>query len=385
MESCRSRSRSVSRCRRTRSISQFANHGSLISKPEFIKAHHNNSLSKLPSILIVTSKIDVERYIKKHQGFHVEERVYGRRAATIVYSNSDSFSFPLMPPFDGNVEFISSCNGIVCVCARDCISLRDVYLFNPLTRRSKSMFKKLPPPPFFRVSNLTRRRCSTNEVVFGFDCLSHDFKVLKIDYATTDINNNDSYKFVNVVAAHLYSLNDDSWRVIQVGIELPSLVCYPHCPFLRSGPVLDGVLYLEGVDAIITFDLHNEYFGLIKYPSFMHTRMSSVLDFEGSVALVIESVGDEKEVSLWTMEAVSDEVFWNKRLTFDAGSEEIEWFFLYSGAHKFVGRTKLGTVMYDFHKKETKIIGLPSQSFLVRVLKHTETFLSLEEFKEVEG
>ncbi|KAL6542788.1 hypothetical protein OROHE_010308 [Orobanche hederae] len=117
--------------------------------------------------------------------------------------------------------------------------------------------------------------------------------------------------------------------------------------------------------------------------------MSSVLDFEGSVALVIESVGDGtldvKEVSLWTMEAVYDELFWNKRLTFDAGSEEIEWFSLYSGADKFVGRTKLGTVMYDFHKKETKIIGLPSLSFLVRVLKRTETFLSLEEFKEVEG
>lgn len=58
---------------------------------------------------------------------------------------------------------------------------------------------------------------------------------------------------------------------------------------LRYGPVVDGFLY----------------------PSFKHTRKSNVLDFESSVAVVLESVRelDKKEVVLWTMEAVSDEVF----------------------------------------------------------------------------
>ncbi|KAK1401896.1 hypothetical protein POM88_001501 [Heracleum sosnowskyi] len=114
----------------------------------------------------------------------------------------------------------------------------------------------------------------------------------------------------------------------------------------------------------------------------MHTRKSSVLDFEGSVALVIESVSDgsldEKEVSLWTMEAVSDEVFWNKMFTFNADSEEIDWVFLYTGADKFFGRTELGTVLYDFCKNVTTNIELPSPSFLVKALKHSERFLSVE-------
>lgn len=49
----------------------------------------------------------------------------------------------------------------------------------------------------------------------------------------------------------------------------------------------------------------------------MHTRESSVLDSGGSVAVVVESESlDAEEVSLRTMEAVSDEVFWNKMFTF---------------------------------------------------------------------
>ncbi|KAK1358696.1 hypothetical protein POM88_043170 [Heracleum sosnowskyi] len=326
---------------------------SIISEPEFLEAHRINSQKNLPSVLMITSRIDgVEE--------EVEGRHYGRRAATIVYPNSPEYlvELPVMPPFD-NVNFVSSCNGIVCVvdnfnADEDCRG--DIYLFNPLNW----MAKKLPPCIVYENQC---RLFSDFDVVFGFDWLSCDFKVLKIAYQ--QING----KLVKLLAVQLYSFDSNLWREIKVGIELPDLQFYPACPILRSGPVVDGILYLEAANTIITFSLHTELFGLIPYPSFMHTRKSSVLDFEGSVAVVLESVAegalDKKEVSLWTVESVSDEVFWNKIFTFDAGSEEIDWVFVYCGADKFVGNTSYGTVLYDYRKKETKHIRLPSQSFLV--------------------
>lgn len=274
---------------------------------------------------------------------------------------------PLIPPFD-NLIFVASFNGIACVC--NALFYTDIYLFNPLTRMSR----KLP-------TNFHPKAAVRFDVVFGFDCVSNDYKVLKIAYKRPA--NNNINKAVDVLSVYMYSSNSDSWREIQVGIALPSLLSYPVVPVLTSGPVVDGVLYLEAVNTIVTFSLHSEMFGLIPYPSFDHTRKSNVMDFEGSVAVVLESVRDgsldEKEVSLWTMEAVSDEVFWNKIFTFDAGLDGIGWVYLYSGANKFVGKTRLGQVLYDYRKKETKSIKLPSQSFLVKALKHTETFLSVEQ------
>ncbi|KAK1402448.1 hypothetical protein POM88_002053 [Heracleum sosnowskyi] len=146
------------------------------------------------------------------------------------------------------------------------------------------------------------------DVMFGFDVVSNKFKVLKIVYRS------DNYRLVSVVVVYLYSWNGGSWREIEVGVELPSMVCYPLCPILKSGPVVDRILYLEGMDVIVTFDLCSELFRLIKFPSFMKIRKSNVFDFEGSVSVLVESVPgdgslDNKEISLWALETVSSESF----------------------------------------------------------------------------
>ncbi|XP_074375714.1 putative F-box protein At4g09190 isoform X2 [Apium graveolens] len=309
---------------------------SIISKPNFMIAHHIISVNKLPSIIMITSRVD------DSEGCH----------ATVCYPDSlekHSVNIPLNPPFD-HLEFVSSFNGVVCVFNK---FFGDIYLLNPLTKN----FKKLSLPP--AVATVSRRPiviypapprpysasmdCSPTivfdnrppllkawkvDVGFGFDCVSCDFKVLLIEYR----NANNTH--VDLAAVNLYRSSSDSWRSIEVGIDLPSLLYYPFCPVLRSGPVVDGVLYMEGADVIVTFDLHNELFGLISYPSFVHTRKSNVLDFEGSVAVVLETVPDgslvEKELSLWTLVAVSDDVTWNKMFTFNHGLEEIDWLFLYS-------------------------------------------------------
>ncbi|KAL8127837.1 hypothetical protein AgCh_014976 [Apium graveolens] len=360
---------------------------SIISTPKFHIAHHLISVNKLPSIIMITSRVD------DNEGCH---------AATILYPDSlkhYSVNIPLMPPFD-LLQFVSSSNGVVCVFHN---FKADLYLLNPLTRMSK---KLMLPPAAFTMTEERRRtifhpppptpvidkphtpfiviidnprpvlKAYKVEVGFGFDCVSCDFKVLFLEYQKID------NKHVGLEAAHLYSSNSDSWRVIKVDTELPSFLYYPPSPVLRSGPVVDGVLYMEGVDFIITFDLHTELFGLISYPSFVHARKSNVLNFEGSVAVVLKTVPDgslvEKELSLWTPIAVSGEVVWNKMFTFGTGSEEIDWLFLYFGANQFFGKTRLGEMLYDYRKKQTKYVEFPSQSFLLGVLSHTESFLPAE-------
>lgn len=60
---------------------------------------------------------------------------------------------------------------------------------------------------------------------------------------------------------------------------LPTFVCHPIFPILISGPVLDGVLYLEGMNEIVTFDLDTEVFVVIPFPSFVQKRMSECFGF----------------------------------------------------------------------------------------------------------
>ncbi|KAK1402445.1 hypothetical protein POM88_002050 [Heracleum sosnowskyi] len=295
---------------------------SSISKPQFLQAHHNNSCIKIPSIIILTSIASPQ--IKSSVDYEHQEG-YGRRSVNIFYSDSlqHSVCIPLLTPFEF-MDFVG--------CLGDF------------------------PTILFLSPNHQDTPCRY-DVVFGFDGVSNEFKVLKIVYRR------DNYRLVTAVAVHLYSWNAGSWREIEVGVELPSMVCYPLCPILKSGPVVDGILYLEGRDVIVTFDLHSELFRLIPFPSYMQVRKSNVFDFEGSVSVLVEFVPadgslDDKEISLWTLETVSGESFWNKVFTFDSGFK-LDWVFFSLGANQFVGTTKLGTVLYESCKKVTKYIALP--------------------------
>ncbi|KAL6549242.1 hypothetical protein OROHE_009087 [Orobanche hederae] len=316
---------------------------SIISKPEFIQAHHTNSLEKSPSsVLIITSKVSEIEPASDLNLDHIKTINY--YAATIIYPNSNSVNLPLLSPFD-HMDFVASCNGIVCVSSG---GADYIYLLNPLT----SMSKKLPPVP----QRKYYPSFTAIDVVFGFDSVSLDYKVLRID----------------------------SWREIEVLDVLPRLVSYPCCPVLRSGPVLDGVLHMEGMNEIVMFDLHTELFQAIPFPSFIQTRKSNIFNFEGSISVLVESGSlDDKEISLWTMKSVSGQHLSNLIFTFDHGFK-IDWVFFYLGAKQFVGTTELGTVFYDYGMKVTTYIGLPSQSFLATILRHTESLLSPEGFERVE-
>ncbi|KAK1392210.1 hypothetical protein POM88_011266 [Heracleum sosnowskyi] len=318
---------------------------SIITDKKFMESHQTNSF-KNPSVLMITN----------------------RDATTIFNSNSpeeNCLDLHLPSPFDG-MELVNSCNGIVCV--REAI-IDDLYLLNPLTRMSRRLpVIYMPEQPLYRYFQVY--------VAFGFDCVSRDFKVLKVKYYGERNSN-----YMNLRAVYLYTSKANSWRKIEINCTtLPKIGWLPSYPVLVHGPIVNGVLHLKAKHNIVTFDLHTEIFGLIPFwlqESKLHAK-SHVLEFKGSVAMIFKSDASiDKDTSLWTVEVVSGEVFWNKVLTFDASSK-IDWVFLYSSSGQFVGQMDYGKVLlYDYRKKETKCIGVSSES-LVRVLEHTESFLSVE-------
>ncbi|KAL8127352.1 hypothetical protein AgCh_014319 [Apium graveolens] len=173
---------------------------SIISKPNFIQAHHSNSLNS-PSILMITSAAS---------DYHV--------AATIVYFDDSNVSPPLPSICSNRMKFVSSCNGIVCVCDN---AAENIYLFNPFI----SMSKKVPPVVIVNKSlqELQERgdKVVKVDVVFGFDCVLNDFKVLRIQYVRVG-----NSQLVTVSIIEVYSSNADSRRDIEVDVVFTSFVSF---------------------------------------------------------------------------------------------------------------------------------------------------------------
>ncbi|KAK1367633.1 hypothetical protein POM88_033725 [Heracleum sosnowskyi] len=76
----------------------------------------------------------------------------------------------------------------------------------------------------------------------------------------------------NVVEAELYSSNDDCWKEIQVPKTVPSSIInsFSKCVELQT-----GVLYMDGLSEVLSFDLHNEVFRVYPFPRLVHSDKRS--------------------------------------------------------------------------------------------------------------
>ncbi|KAK1398926.1 hypothetical protein POM88_008789 [Heracleum sosnowskyi] len=264
----------------------------------------------------------------------------------------------VMPHIFDYSRVISSYNGI--------IYLADyfgsaVYLWNPSIRQCK----KLPSLKPYATRSMPVK------IGFGYDSISNGYKVFRIVFE----------KIFDVVPiVQVYSTNADIWREF-------------HAPILKNWKiykqtniVVNGVMYFDGGDELISFDLHNEVFGLVPFPSFIQRKGSDVLDFEGFVALVFESVGYGPGLDLWTLDDVSGEVSWTKRFSIEVNSDRNIWLYCYLGAGQFYGcKLMNGNVfLYDCdEKKEARYFELGEENSSL-TLKYIETLVSLDGFEQVE-
>ncbi|KAL1834718.1 hypothetical protein ACET3Z_004369 [Daucus carota] len=232
-----------------------------------------------------------------------------------------------------------------------------------------------PPPKLIRVYQYYKSRLDFDphfSFGFGYDSICNDYKILIVlGYSH------------QLVEAILYSSNADSWKEIEVPkTVINTMLCnLPKCVQLKD----DGVLYIDGRLVLLSFDLHNEVFGVKPYP-LHHIAKSNALKFGDSVAMIFESSGDGS-VSLWTLDDVCGS--WTKKLNLDGAAD---WkrvrVPLILGVGQIVMREHVGGYfhdfyLYDYKKKNTKKILSGETSHVQRTVldEYTDSLVYLEGFQ----
>ncbi|XP_074378090.1 uncharacterized protein LOC141719609 [Apium graveolens] len=263
-------------------------------------------------------------------------------------------------------HFIQTCNGLVTIVG---MNADVIYLLNP----ASTQMRKLP-----RCNN---RSFDILWLGFGFDPLSNDYNILKVVFAY--LSPEDWAPENLVLEADLYSANNDCWKKVEVPQPLRGVrpAHYSKCVHAKT-----GMLYMEGNDEILSFNLHSEVFEV--YPIHKDEtllKISNVFDFKGSLGMMFKDDVDEGSVvSLWTLDDnVSGNVYWTKKFNFEIGFN-IDWIHLYLGDGQFVALNhELGVIFYDYIKKETKkfplLTSFPGE--IISIVKYTESLVSLGGFK----
>ncbi|WOH12799.1 hypothetical protein DCAR_0832307 [Daucus carota subsp. sativus] len=263
-----------------------------------------------------------------------------------------------------------SCNGLVCLSNQGCDS---ICIWNPCTRQ----YKMLSVPSY------------ANRAVtclgFGFDYVGNDYKILRI---VTKIAQDLRGLIVKICKpeALLYSANADTWKKIRIPDTIKISFWYSVKRF--CGPDICGKLYWEGEGGLLPFDLRNDVFGeivVLPFPNHVQQKRikkSEILNFEGSLAMVYKSAGDESDLSLWMLDEGG---LWIKKFILEMDLE-LDQVYLYLGAEHFVGLNLFfGYKFYNYRKKMTKELPFPAHLTDVKsVAKFTESLVSLEGFESQE-
>ncbi|KAL1816659.1 hypothetical protein ACET3Z_019233 [Daucus carota] len=349
-----------------------------ISNPNFIESHLHHAITASqndPTLLNIVNveqlAFDIEPLLAELTPAELQQQQRQRRRQQLVNQALDDaeardlLGSPLQfARFDipGRLtmyRFVGCCNGIICLCDYD-----HICLWNPSIKMSRKI-------------KMSRNISAT--VGFGYDRISNEYKLLRFVYEKRD----------DVVPmAKVYYVNADYSREYQ-GPNLKTQIY----DVAQSNIVVNGVLYFVGGDQLVSFDLHDEVFGLVELPNFIQRKMSNVMDFEGSVAIVFES---GTGVDLWTLDIVSGVFSWNKKFSIEYGLDDLDteiWLSCYLGAKQFYGwKLRNGNyfvyeILYDYEKKNIKYHGL-GEEYVVPVhaaFKYTETLVSLDRFEPVEN
>ncbi|KAL1814390.1 hypothetical protein ACET3Z_016964 [Daucus carota] len=200
--------------------------------------------------------------------------------------------------------------------------------------------KLLPPAHYLHIGVV-------NKIGFGFDSLSSDYKILRVLFGRfSDLFDGEEKKGL---VAELYSYNADSWKPIQVPKEIQGFKFDP----ISECVCVDGrALCLPGTDGILSFDLHDEVFRMHKYPA-SGEIISEVLDFEGSIALILRSGERASVLTLWALDEVEGNLSWTEKFNIIEPAKRIAYVLIYLGDGKFVARDHSRACFFYDMKKGT--------------------------------
>lgn len=203
---------------------------SIIEDPKFIKSHVHCShimANKKASLLMITKD---EAYNGRPRFVSIDSKYY------------------LHKPHYFKFKVVGSCNGIICLAAENVYR----YLWNPSIKQSKLL------PQYPKIKQKVLKSYHQVELAFGFDSLMNDYKVVR--FVCPKMTRTSPV----VPVVPLYSTNSDSWKKIEVHDKsISGVLCRPY---LKLGPVINGLLYIGHMGQLLSFDLHNEVFAAVRFP-----------------------------------------------------------------------------------------------------------------------
>ncbi|KAK1357757.1 hypothetical protein POM88_051013 [Heracleum sosnowskyi] len=309
---------------------------SIISSTHFIQTQRNNSEKKQPSSVLYCDYLNNVVYIDTPE---------------------DSVKLRLPSMFNDCKIKICSCNGLVCLAG---FSKPFVYIWNPSTRR----FKILPAP------NKRSIQCDPY-MGFGFDPVSSDYKILRIVMNSVMVGGSFAY----VTEAELYSANNDSWKDIEIPETLKRFLPLrsSNCVYTKN-----GVVYVEGYDGVLSFDLKNEEFGILYQHPHNTLGKSRIFEIEGYVAMIFRVEGSD---NVWMLDDVCGKLSWTKKFNLDIIHEkDYEVQCLYLGDEQYV--TVNDGRYINSKNQEIKKFDPPRE--LTSIINYAESLVSLEGFEKQE-
>ncbi|XP_028073769.1 F-box protein CPR1-like [Camellia sinensis] len=322
---------------------------SLITSPSFISHHLNRTISNPNNTHLLLRYCTEDPIEQEHYSLRFDDPI------TNTFNEYAKLNFPFTcidPPFG----IVGSCNGLICISDDQACYNHEMFLWNPLIRKSVSI-----PYPNVRFRS---HGSFMHSLGFGFDSVSNDFKVVRIVHIGLDCNRVPP-------EVELYTLKTGIWRNIS-DKALPYIVVersrqayingvshwVAHTPRFGHGGIFRNL--------IVSFDMNNEVFGEISFPEGiagedkLMQKMSLVV-FGETLCLIqhCKSYGEPPHCSIWMMKQYGVADSWVRQIRIDLSGG----FFRKPIGMRKNGEVLLGTregylVSYDPESKRIIYLGV---------------------------
>nr|BEL64094.1 hypothetical protein [Pyrus pyrifolia] len=289
----------------------------LIKSPSFVAKHLSNSmdnnLSSSTSILLNRSQAHIfpDESWKYEILWSIINLSIDSDKHNLHYDVEDlNIPFPMEDHHP--VLIHGCCNGIVCV-----ITGKNVVLCNPGIRE----FRQLPDSCLLLPHPKGKFELETTfqAMGFGYDCKAKQYKVVRI-IENCEYSDDEQTYYHRIALPHtaeVYTMASNSWKEIK--IDISSKTYSWSCSVY-----LKGFFYLyatDGKEYILSFDLGNEIFHIIQFPTSRESGFSFDYIFLRNESLVsfcsrFDPSEDSQSCEIWVMDDYDGvKSSWTKLLT----------------------------------------------------------------------
>ncbi|XP_027118999.1 F-box/kelch-repeat protein At3g06240-like [Coffea arabica] len=262
---------------------------SLISSPEFIKAHLKFHTSRDSQRILIKGYVDVDDCVKQCS---LNCLMCDEISTDVVMFDNLNWEVP-----SRTIVIVGSSNGLVCIDA----NVSGLFLWNPSTGKSKEL-----PDLDVEVPEYSDQYY----IIFGFgyDEVNDDYKVVEIictfdDCAVLSSGRRD----VNV-----YSMRNESWK--RLGNFQGGYIAQEQCGIVLNGN-LHWPLKKEGYLSICCVDLPSETYREMGLPNLDEYYDSDIDIFQGSLCMLCRHSNEYTHTDVWIMKEYGIRESWMKVLS----------------------------------------------------------------------